>query len=112
MVELCKEAVVPGEWLVARTSTKGKTLVQLINLGANPILLSNHATLGDLYIVPCHCFKLLLKQLDIHFRDYLLLLHQLLEKHLLFFTASPEDYSFPTAIDHPVHVGDSPPIQE
>lgn len=133
MIEPRKESVEPGEWLVARTLfkvRKGKILVQLINLGTTPIALSNHATLSDLYAVPHHCiseaqpgveatcallqlamasldksqYKLLLEQLDIPFQDYpQRLLHQLLEKHVLVFATSPEDYGYTKAIDHPKH---------
>lgn len=34
-----------------------------------------------------------------------LLLHQLLEKHLLVFATSPEAYGCTEAIDHPIHTG-------
>lgn len=87
----------------------------------------NNATLAGLYAVPHHCISeaqpgvgatamasldksqdnLLLEQLDIPFQDYPLsqqrLLHQLLEKHVLVFAISPQDYGYTEAIDHPIH---------
>lgn len=117
-----------------------RVLIQLVILGITPISLPRHATLDDLYAVSCHCisdvqavcnllqaamasrseaqYKSLLEQLDITFKDFSLPQqssskdNQLLEKHLLVFATSPEDYGFTEAIDHPIPSGNTPPIQE
>lgn len=57
-------------------------------------------------------YRLLLEQLDICFKAFSLpqqrLLHQLLEKHLLVFATSAEDYGFTKAINPPIHKGGAP----
>lgn len=61
------------------------------NIAAHPIL-------ADLHAVLCHYIRSLLEELDIPFKEFSLpqqrLFHQLLEKHLLMFVTSPEDYGF------------------
>lgn len=58
IVESHKDLGVLEEWLADCTLSKvhrGKVLVQLINLGTSPVLLPNHTTIADLYMVHNHC---------------------------------------------------------
>lgn len=101
---------------------RGKVLVHLINLRTSPVPLPNHTTIADLYVILGHCisedqagieavyaplqaamtslndehYRQLLEQLAFPFWYHPLpqqrLLQQLLEKHLLVFANSPEDY--------------------
>lgn len=101
MVEHQKHPMTSGEWLVGCTLSMvhwGRVLVQLVNLDTTPILLHTHPILADLHAVLCHYIRSLLEELDIPFKEFSLpqqrLFHQLLEKHLLMFVTSPEDYGF------------------
>lgn len=105
-----------GEWLVGHTLCKvhrRRVLAQLVNLETMPISLPDTPS----WLISMQCFAIVSLRPNPGWKRSVplyrqqRLFHQLLEKHLLVFATSPLDYGFNKAIDHPIHMGDAPPIK-
>lgn len=121
---------------------QGHVLMQLVNLGSAPLQVPTDLAIADVYTVPKSCitdpcpgveaacaslqsalpdsedsyFWQLVAQLALPVQkmtsEQITKIQQLVHKHMIAFSQGPEDYGCTTALEHPIHTGDTAPIRE